>query len=468
MSVRTSPPSRMRTGSRRHSRLPGRSLRARVQASIMVVAALAVLLFAVPLAVAVHSIDYGQAVTALQRDATRVTAVVPEKVTVGGVPARLPAGLPADLTVGIYTTTGRLIGHRGPATSALAAAAADGLVHTGVEGADLAVSAPVPSDESVATTVRVSIPYDHVTDDTLRTWAIMALLAVGAVGLAGLVARYQGRRVAAPLERLTESARALGDGDFTIRPDRSHITEADHLAEAIEATAGRLGRLLERERAFTTQVSHQLRTPLTALLLGLESALSRPGADLRQAVATALRRGEQLHTTIEDMLQLARENPADGAAPLAVADLLDAVRDRWQAAFTERGRTLRVTYLPDLPEVRASTTAVRHVVEVLVDNALVHGAGATTVNAQAVADGLLIEVADQGPGLTDPERAFAPRTSDRAANHGIGLALARSLAHAEGGRLLLLHAAPHPVFDLLLPGTNRTSNSDVDDTHAGE
>jgi signal transduction histidine kinase len=436
-----------------------------VQTSITTVAALTVLLFAVPLAVAVRSMDYGQAVTALQRDATRVTAVVPDTITSNGDAVHLPAGLPADLTVGIYTVTGHLVDYHGPVSSALAAAAADGQVHTGVERAELAVSAPVPSDRSVAATVRVSIPYDQVTDDTLRAWIIMALLGIGVIGLAWLLARQQGRRVATPLERLTLSARALGDGDFTIRPDRSHITEADALAEAIEATASRLGRLLQRERAFSTQVSHQLRTPLTALLLGLESALARPNADLQQAMLTALRRGERLHSTIEELLQLARENPARDTATLAVSDLLDAVHDHWQPAFTERGRALRVTYPAELPDVHGSMTAVRHVVEVLVDNALVHGAGATTVSAQTVAEGLLVEVSDQGPGLADPDLAFTPRTPPdgglRADTHGnthdIGLALARSLAEAEGGRLLLRHAAPHPIFTLLLPGAGQTT-----------
>lgn len=442
----------------------GRSLRARVQTSIVAVTALAVLVFAVPLAIAVRSVDYNQAVTALQRDATRVTAVVPDTIAANGDALRLPAGLPADLTVGVYTITGQLIDYHGPATSALAAAAADGQVHTGIEGADLAVSAPVPSDQAVAATVRVSVDYDQVTDDTLRTWVEMVLLGAIVIGMAWLLARRQGRRVAAPLERLTVSARALGDGDFTIRPQRSQVSEADALAEAIEATAGRLGRLLRRERAFSTQVSHQLRTPLTALLLGLESALSRPDADLRAAMATALRRGERLHATIEELLQLARENPADETAPLPVRDLLDAVHDHWAPAFAERGRALLVSYPPDLPEVRGSTTAVRHVVEVLVDNALVHGAGGTTVTAHAVADGLRIEVTDDGAGLADPDLAFAPRTPDRDARagsppntHGIGLALARSLAEAEGGRLLLRRAAPHPVFDLLLPETRQAT-----------
>lgn len=436
----------------------------------MAVAALTVLAFAIPLAVAVRSMDYSQAVTALQRDATRITAVVPDTVTSDPGSVRLPPGLPADLTVGIYTTAGRLIEYHGPISSALAAAAADGQVHTGIEGADLAVSAPVPSDQAVAATVRVSIADDQVTDDTLGTWAIMALLGLAVIGIAWLLARRQGRRIAAPLERLTISARALGDGDFTIRPGRSQITEADALAEAIEATAGRLGRTLRRERAFSTQVSHQLRTPLTALLLGLESALSRPGADLRQAMATALRRGEQLHVTIEELLQLARENPAGNTAPLAVGDLLDAVHEHWQPAFAEAGRTLRVTYPQDLPMAHGSKTAIRHVVEVLVDNALVHGAGAATVRAETVADGLAIEVSDEGPGLADPDLAFAPRSADpdpradaRGNTHGIGLALARSLAEAEGGRLVLRHSIPHPVFDLLLPESGRTARSDDDE-----
>lgn len=444
-----------------------RSLRTRVQTSIVAVAALSVLAFAIPLAAAVRNMDYSQAVTALQRDATRITAVVPDTITSDANAVALPSGLPADLTVGIYTTTGRLIGHHGPASSAVAAAAADGQVHTAIEGADLAVSAPVPSDRAVAATVRVSIADDQVIDDTLSTWAIMALLGLGVIGIAWLLARRQGRRIAAPLERLTISARALGDGDFTIRPGRSRITEADALADAIEATAGRLGRTLRRERAFSTQVSHQLRTPLTALLLGLESALSRPDADLRQAMATALRRGEQLHVTIEELLLLARENPAGNTAPLAVGELLDAVHEHWQPVFADAGRTLRVSAPPDLPMAHGSTTAIRHVVEVLVDNALVHGAGVTTVSAHAVAEGVVVEVSDEGPGLADPDRAFAPRTAvsdpgagGRGSTHGIGLALARSLAEAEGGRLVLRHASPHPVFDLLLPEVAQAASGD--------
>ncbi|MFI5779706.1 histidine kinase dimerization/phospho-acceptor domain-containing protein [Nocardia sp. NPDC051570] len=412
----------------------------------MAVTALSMLLFAVPLTIAVERMYYTEAVTELQRDAFRAAATVP-----GG--SEGVARPHANRTVGVYTVDGRLIRQNGPATSPLAAAAADGHIHVLIEGPDLAVSVPIWTDRVVAATVRVSMPYGLVREQTHGAWLLMVLLGLTAVGIAALLARYEGGRIARPLERLTASARALGDGDFTIDPHRSRIAEADTLADALQVTAGRLGRLLERERAVSTQVSHQLRTPLTALLLGLEAALARPGADLRQAVVTALRRGERLESTIEDLLRLAREHETTARPALATADLLDAVRDHWQTIFTERGRSLRVSCAADLPPIHASATAIRHVVEVLVDNALVHGAGPTTLSAHTVAEDLLIEVSDHGPGLTDPDAAFAPRPTGRDDTHGIGLALARSLVEAEGGRLVLRQASPHPTFGLLLPGS---------------
>jgi signal transduction histidine kinase len=282
---------------------------------------------------------------------------------------------------------------------------------------------------------------------------VLFLLGAGAVGVAALLARRQARRIAVPLERLTESARALGAGDFTITTERSQITEADTLADAIDSTARRLGRVLDRERSFSTHVSHQLRTPLTALMLGLESALSRPDADLAAAARTALRRGEQVQTTIDELLQLARDThgPTD---PLVVDSLMAGIRDRWQVLFADRGRSLVVTTAPSLPAVAASSAALHHIVDVLLDNALEHGSGETRVTVDELADGLVIDVSDEGVGLADPATAFAPRSTEEGpSTRGIGLALARSLAEAEGGRLLLRRAAPAPVFSILLPAS---------------
>jgi signal transduction histidine kinase len=328
----------------------------------------------------------------------------------------------------------------------------DGHLHDGVENGALAVAAPVPSDGGVTITVRVAQPYADLRQHTFRAWALMVLLGALVVGFAAVLARRQAGQIARPLERLTGNARALGDGDFTIRASRSGIEEADAAGVALEATARRLGSLLERERAFSADVSHQLRTPLTSLLLGLESALSRPDADrqeLRAAAERALRRAGQVRDTVDDLLGLARDTPAANG-PLDVAGLLAGVRERWHAAFAAQGRRLTLPAVPDLPAVSASTAAVRQILDVLLGNALAHGVGTATVAVVDVGTGISIEVGDEGPGLPgDPERAFVRRGDG--SGHGIGLALARTLAEAEGGRLVVRRAAPNPVFSLLLP-----------------
>ncbi len=98
----------------------------------------------------------------------------------------------------------------------------------------------------------------------------------------------------------------------------------------------------------------------------------------------------------------------------------------------------------------AAPATVRHVLDVLVDNASRHGAGAVTIETRAAAGGVAIDVRDEGPGIDgDPERLFVRRNRD-ARHHGIGLTLARSLAEADGGKLQVTHARPGAVFSLFL------------------
>lgn len=443
----------MRPRSRR--RRPGwrwrnRSLRQRILAGILGVTALAVLLFAVPLAAATDRLYRGEKLARLQADATRIVARVPDNAISATSPATLPGDLPRDTVVGLYTPAGDRAAGKGPNRSALAAAGRDGRLHEGSENGQLAVAVPVPSDRDVVAIVRVAAPTSGVTHRAYRSWLAMGLLGLVVMAIAALLARRQALRIADPLERLTASARALGDGDFAVSAQHSGIAEADAASQALQDTAGRIGRLLEREREFSADASHQLRTPLTGLLLGLESALDRPNADLRAAAQEAIGRGRQLQDTIGDLLSLRRDT-GERLPSMDVHLELQAAADRWFSQFQRQQRQVRVNVAHGLPPVAVSGAAVRQVLDVLLGNALEHGGGTVSLSALDLGAGVAVEVGDEGGGLAgDPEAAFG-RRSPQAQGHGIGLALARSLAEAEGGRLVIRRAAPHPVFALLLP-----------------
>jgi signal transduction histidine kinase len=413
------------------------------------VAALAVAMFAIPFALSVERLYHDETVSALGRDATWIAATIPDDL-VRAASSRLsplPKGLPSGLTVGIYHRGGVLMTGAGPAHSDVAADSFDGHMHEAIESGFLVVSAPIPSDESLTASVRVATPYEEVRERVARAWLLMAGLAVIVVGLAAAFALRQSARLAAPLERLTTAAQALGAGDFSIRAPRSDVRETDTAGLALEATAQRLGQVLDRERSFSADVSHQLRTHLTGMLLGLESALERPAAGLPDAIRTALDRGERLHTIIDDLVRLAREGRAGGAA-FDMRELLEDVRRDRHDGLAAQGRRLTVRLPDELPPVAASPAAIRQILNVLLDNATVHGKGEITIDVADLGDAAAIEVADQGEGVPEGLDLFARRNGS-GDGHGIGLALARSLAEAEGGRLILRRPSP-PVFSLLL------------------
>jgi signal transduction histidine kinase len=412
----------------------GRPLRRRVLVAIVGVAASAVVLFAMPLGVALQRLYRDEAVASLERDATRISAEVPDTIARHPEPVPIVTRMSRRLSVGVYTLKGRRVTGRGPGYSPVADNAGDGHVHEAVEHGLLTVSAPVPSDQSIVAVIRVAMPYDHVTFRAERAWLLMGALAILVVGLAAVVARRQAGRLAAPLERLTRDAQALGDGDFSIRARTVGVREADAASRALEATARRLGDVLDRERAFSAHVSHQLRTPLTGLLLGLEAGLAEGNQET--VIRTALERGRHLQEIIDDLVRLSRGSAGDRGV-LDVPALLDEVRSRTDV-------TVQVP--EGLPEVRASLAAVRQILHVLLDNAVTHGRPPIMVSATDLGSGLAIDVTDTGPGVPDGVDVFrAP-----ADGHGIGLALARSLAEAEGGRLIMRRSSP-PTFSLLLP-----------------
>ncbi len=395
----------------------------------------AVALFAVPLAVAVRQLYFTNEQGELERSAFQgVSAVGPSMEADGR--DRLPH-TETDVAVGLYGLDGHKVTGDGPALApAEVTAALTGRPVQGKYDGFLVSVVPVLADEKVIGAVRAATPIRNIWARTLLTWGFMLGLGLLAVSIAVLIARRQARQLSAPLEGLAASAHALGDGDFATRAARSDVPEIDETAAALDATAVRLGLLVDRERQFSANASHQLRTPLTGLRLRLESALDQDRATLQQAAEQAIASADELERTIAELLALARKTTEPARAPQPAGAFTASVLERWQAPFAAVGRSLTVTVEPDAPASAFPVAAAGQVLDVLLENALGHGSGAVDVVARD-SGALAIDVRDKG----HPPRPQRHRLPARA----LGCRWQRDRSGAREGPRAVPRRTPDPL-----------------------
>ncbi len=437
-------------------------MRPRITRLTVLVAAVVVGVFAVPLVVVAFAYLVGDERAELERAADVAAITAADQLGAGrSVTSLAGAGREVAIEVALYDAGGHRVLGTGPDVAdgvvRRAAQTGDARLVDGDVGAQLVVAVSVDrgSAAAQALTVRAASSRWDLYHHAVVVAAGMVVVGVLAPAAAWFLARQLALRLARPLQELARAARRLGDGDFTARGPASGIPEIDAVSDALADTADRIDTALARERAFSADASHQLRTPLAGLRLRLEAALEAPDADPRPALRAAVIAADRLQATVDDLLELARDTHRTGENT-DPGRLLAEVAEVWGPPLAQSGRRLTVESRPDAPPSSASPGAARQILAVLVDNALTHGEGEVVLTAREAAGALAVDVSDQGPGVPDPGRLFArrapaPRRADRASDgRGIGLALARSLAEAEGGRLLLATATP-PTFTLLLP-----------------
>ncbi len=279
------------------------------------------------------------------------------------------------------------------------------------------------------------------------------LLALGlglvAAGASWWLLRHEVQKVAGPITDLTERAERSGDGPVVFQPIRTGIDEIDRISQVFERRAGDLTRTLASEREFASDASHQLRTPLTALLMRLDEISTTDDLALAREEATVgIAQVERLTTVVDDLLQRARHTPSGHLPTISLDSVIAALQREWQPAFEDARRSVRVGGERGLFVV-SHRSALSQIMSTLFENALAHGSGTVEVMARRSGPSVVIEVSDGGEGV-DP--AIAPRIFERrfsTKGSGLGLALARDLAQANGGRLELRSSQP-AVFALFL------------------
>jgi signal transduction histidine kinase len=283
--------------------------------------------------------------------------------------------------------------------------------------------------------------------------AVIAALIVVAAALACWLTAVLAGRLARPVEELAEAAGRLGAGDPRPLGRRYGVTDFDQLADGLDSSARRLSSLLAADGELAVDASHQLRTPLTALSMRLEEMIA--AADdpdvVREEGNAALTQAERLADVVTQLLSPARRATAASAALTGIDEIVRQQVVEWEPAFRRVRRKLVVIGVRGL-QAHVTAGGLAQVLATLLDNALMHGGGTVTLQTSQSARSVVIEVRDEGNGVP-PElvsRIFERSVSGRPEGTGLGLALARTMAAADGGRVVLVKAKP-ATFAVFLP-----------------
>jgi signal transduction histidine kinase len=313
-------------------------------------------------------------------------------------------------------------------------------------------------------TVTIEEPRTSITREVGRTLVIIGAVALLAVIAAILLAVRQANRLGSPLTDLAETAERLGSGDPRPRHKRYGVPELDRVADVLEASAERIARMLTAERRLAADASHQLRTPLTALSMRLEEITVTDDLEtVKEEASVALTQVERLTDVVQRLLTNSRDPRIGSAVAFEVDEVVKQQLEEWRPVCRSAGRAIVSSGKQDIRAV-GTPGAVAQVLAALIENSLMHGGGTVAVRTRVTGNQAVIEVTDEGPGIpADLGARIFERTISGRNSTGIGLAVARDLAEADGGRLELLQQNP-PVFALFLSRVARSRKDDPEST----
>jgi two-component system sensor histidine kinase BaeS len=292
----------------------------------------------------------------------------------------------------------------------------------------------------------------------------LLISAAAGISLAALAAFLLARRIARPISRVAAAARHLAEEREPERVPVEGAAEIAGLARAFNEMAEQLAKARAAERQFLLSVSHELKTPLTAIRGYAEGVTDGafPGDEAAETIATEAARLERL---VRDLLDLARMNRTDFSIHREPLDLAEIAREavrRYEAQARDFGVTLEAV-APTLAPAIGDADRLLQVTSNLVENALrlTPRGGVVRVAARAGS----IEVEDTGPGLEpeDVARAFerfylhSRYSSDRAVGTGLGLSIVKQLTEGMGGAVDVASVAGRGTrFTVRLPAAGFT------------
>ncbi|TQK71275.1 MULTISPECIES: HAMP domain-containing sensor histidine kinase [unclassified Nocardioides] len=270
---------------------------------------------------------------------------------------------------------------------------------------------------------------ERVAERTRNRYLVAGATASLLLGLAWLAAEVTGRRIVRPLRRTAETAIALGSGDLTARAPTGGPAEVARVATELNALADRIDELLTGEREAAADLSHRLRTPLTAVRLSVEGLPAGPARDELEAAVGGLER------SLTHLIRAARSGVRGGVHLRCDAAAVVAERTAFWAPLTEdQGRMTQIELAAGPVWAKAGADDLAAAVDALIENVVAHTPEGTafSVRLDETSEGVVLEIVDDGPGIAV---SALDRGTAGGGSTGLGLDIARRAAESGGGRL---------------------------------
>ncbi|WP_460748454.1 sensor histidine kinase [Myceligenerans cantabricum] len=424
-------------------------MRHRIVQATMVAVAVAVLLLGVPFAIFGARFVYDTEVKRIEQRAVTFAEDVAREASVVGFQGELSDKLLAEGVQPAETETPAYVTVSLPNGTLLA----EGEQPTGPT-----IDASWSTQTSPFTAVTIEVPAWPAYIKAGQLVFLMLIGSAAAFTAGSVTAAWQAERLSRPFVYLSGAAEQLGAGQVRPRLEPSGVEEIDLVAAELARSSDRLAARLAVERQFTSDASHQLRTPLTALTMRLEEITITSGEpEVQEEARISLEQVERLVGVVDDLLARSRKAQGGTTESVDLAVVFRQQHEEWRDTFDAEGRTLVVEMAPD-ERVLATPGALAQTLSTLLENSLRHGAGTTTLRARpsGTRGMVAVEVTDEGDGVPeDMVGQIFERGVTSGNGTGLGLALARDLVTADGGRLELSQRTP-PVFSVFLAGVPRT------------
>jgi signal transduction histidine kinase len=403
-------------------------MRARLFWLVGATSSLVLVAFLIPLALLVRTAAADRAMSdaVVKTQALAPMVATVDTATLDLAVAQTNASSPRQIT--IFLPDGRVLGAPAPRSAAVEEAATGRSLTAQEAGGREVVVAVAGLDQGTAV-IRTFVSDGELHAGVSRAWAVLALLGLGLLGVSLLVANQLARTVIQPLSAVAEASYRLAHGSLGARAAVEGPPEVRQVGAGLNQLAGRITELLAQERETVADLSHRLRTPLTALRIDVES-LSDPQDRVRLAADL-----DAVERTVDDVIREARRPVREGGA--AACDAAQVVAERvqfWSALAEEEGRRAQISIAPGPLEVRVSREDLRACVDALLGNVFAHTpegtAFAVTLTAQPP-NGARLLVADNGPGI--PHAAVFARGTSLAGSTGLGLDIVVRTAERSGG-----------------------------------